>query len=134
MDLQHNVFPSPSQVKLDPSEAARTLSELLSQTPEYRAFLDALKALNTNLTIQKLSTEMRTHQTALKWERASDGRHVSELTRLELEMEDHPVVKTYRQTELEISALLRAVDEIISNEAGVAFAVNAQRSGCSCGG
>jgi cell fate (sporulation/competence/biofilm development) regulator YlbF (YheA/YmcA/DUF963 family) len=110
------------------------LGERLSQTPEYRAFLGALKAVNNDLTVQKLSAEMRSHQTALKWGRDTEDQHVAELTRLELEIEDHPVVKAYHQAEKEVSALFRAVDEIISQEAGVAFAVNAQRSGCGCGG
>lgn len=110
------------------------MGERLSQTPEYRAFLGALKAVNNDLTVQKLSAEMRSHQTALKWGRDTEDQHVAELTRLELEIEDHPVVKAYHQAEKEVSALFRAVDEIISQEAGVAFAVNAQRSGCGCGG
>jgi len=129
-----NAVPSSTLVKLDPSQVAHTLSELLSQTPEYRAYLDALNALNNDPVIQRLSAEMRSHQIALQWGRDTDSRHVSEQTRLELEMDDHPVMKAYRQAEEAVSVMFRAVDELISSEIGVAFAVNAQHSNCSCGG
>lgn len=115
-------------------QMARALGELLKETPEYHAFLEALKAVNSDLTVQKLAAEMRSHQIALQWGRDADGQHAAELARLELEMGDHPAVKKYHQAEQEVSALFRAVDEIISQEAGVAFAINAQRSGCGCGG
>ena len=134
MVLQPTVVPFPTPVHHDPLQAAHNLGELLSQTPECRAFLEALKTVNSDLTIQKLSAEMHAHQTALQWGRDAESQHVSELTRLELEMGDHPAVQKYHQAEQEVSALFRAVDEIISQEAGVAFAVNAQRSGCGCGG
>jgi cell fate (sporulation/competence/biofilm development) regulator YlbF (YheA/YmcA/DUF963 family) len=134
MDLQLKPISSPTSVKTDPLLAAQTLGNILRQTPEYEAFLKALKAVNTDSTIQQLSAELRAHRTALKWGRDPDGQHTTELTRLELELEDLPAVKEYHRVEEEVSLLFRAVDEIISQAAGVAFAVNAQRSGCSCGG
>ena len=135
MDVQPVINPPPAQAQsADVLGMARALGKLLSQTPEYRTFLGALKTVNNDLTTQKLSAEMRAHQTAVQWGRDTDGQHAAELTRLELEMEDLPAVKTYHQAEREVSALFHAVDEIIGDEAGVAFAVNAQRSGCGCGG
>lgn len=121
-------------IKADPLEAAKTLGNLLTDTPEYKVFIAVLKAINSDLTIQKLSVDMRAHQTALHWGRDPDDQHAAELTRLELEMEDQPLVKAYREAATDVSALFRAVDEIVSQEAGVDFAVNARRSGCSCGG
>jgi len=113
----------------DPLQAARTLGELLSQTPEYRAFLEALKAVNNDLTIQKLSAQMRACHLALQW-----GRDVlknsAELERLEHEMEALPVMQTYRQAERAILQLLRQVDELISASANVEFAAHAKRSCC----
>lgn len=134
MDLKMNVISPSALTNVEALQAARALGEMLKETPEYRAFLDALKAVNSDLTVQKLAAEMRSHQTALQWGRDADGQHAAELMRLELELGDHPAVQKYRQAEQEVSALFRAVDEIISQEAGVAFAVNAQRSGCACGG
>jgi cell fate (sporulation/competence/biofilm development) regulator YlbF (YheA/YmcA/DUF963 family) len=121
-------------VKPDPLQVAHSLGELLSRTPEYSAFLDALKTVNSNLTIQELSAEIRAHQTALKWGHDADGQHAAELRRLELEMEDLPAVKEYHEAEKELSTLFHAVDEIVGREAGVDFAINARRSGCGCGG
>lgn len=132
MDVQLNPPPTPAAVKADSRQAAQALGKLLRQTPEYAAFLSALKAVNGDLTVQKLGAQMRSHQQALQWGRDGDGQHAAELARLELEMENLPVVKEYRQAETEAQQLFRAVDETISQEAGVTFAVNAKRGGC-CG-
>ncbi len=121
-------------IKADPLEAAKTLGNLLTHTPEYKVFIAALKAVNGDLAIRKLSSEMRGHQTALHWGGDPDGQHAAELTRLELEMEDQPLVKEYREAAKDLGALFQAVDQTISQEAGVDFAVYAQRSGCGCGG
>ena len=115
----------------DALQAAQTLGALLRQTQEYERFLKALKAVNSDLTIQKLAAEIRSHQTALQWDRDPDGQHAAEFARLELEMEDLPRVKEYHQAETVIQQLFRAVDAIVSQEAGLEFAVNAQRSGCA---
>lgn len=135
MDVQPVInLPATQPQTVDVLGTARVLGELLSQAPEYRAFLEALKTVNNDLTIQKLSAEIRAHQTALQWGSDANGQSADEIVRIKLEMEDLPAMKAYRQAEREVSALFRAVDEIISQEAGVAFAVNAQRSGCGCGG
>lgn len=133
--VQPAVAPPPEKTQTSNAlEMARALGELLSQTPEYRALLAALKSVNNNLDVQKLSAELRSHQTALQWGGDADGQHSNEIARIQLEMEDLPALKTYRQAEREVGALFRAVDEIVSHEAGLAFAANAQRSGCGCGG
>ena len=134
MELQTNPASAPTAVKTDPLQAAQTLGNLLRQTPEYGAFLKALKAVNSDPAIQRLSTQIRAHRSALQWGHDAAGQHAAELARLELEMEDLPAVKEYHKAEEEVSLLFRAVDEIISQEAGVAFAANAQRSSCGCGG
>lgn len=130
MDAQHLVDPA---IKTGPLDAARKLGNLLAQTAEYQEFIAALKAVNSNLIVQKLATEMRAHQTALHWGQDSEGQHAAELTRLELEMENQPVFQEYQQKERELKLLFQTVDQMISQEAGVDFAVNAQRSGCGCG-
>jgi cell fate (sporulation/competence/biofilm development) regulator YlbF (YheA/YmcA/DUF963 family) len=121
-------------INIDPFQAAQLLGNVLSETPEFKAFLAASKAVHNDVTIQKFSAEMRAHRTALQWGRDSDGQHAAELTRLELVIEDLPAMKEYRATETEVSALVQAVDKVISQEAGVDFAVNAQHTRCSCGG
>lgn len=119
---------------LNPSTraAARSLGELLSQMPEYVNFLELIKAVNKDQTVQNLTMHMRTHQNALQWGNDVDGLHASELARLEFEFEDLQIVQEYRQSEKFIRALFCSIDELISQEAGLAFAENAKRSGC-CG-
>lgn len=128
MDLQLTA------VKTDPMQAAQALAHLLRQTPEYEAFLKSLHAVNDDLTVQKLFAELRAHKTALQWGHDPDGLHNVEVTRLELEIGDLRLVKQYHRAEKEISQLLRSVDQIVSEEAGINFAVNAQSIGCACGG
>ena len=120
--------------KIDPFQEARTLGNLLSQTPEYKAFIEAQKAVNSDPTSYTLSVQMRGHQNAIQCGRDLYDEHAAELTRLELEMEDLPVVKEYQECAKEVSALFQVVDKIVSQEAGVDFAINAQRSGCGCCG
>lgn len=109
--------------------AGRHLGELLSETPEFLAFLDALKAVNQDLTVQKKSAQMRKCQNEMQW-----GRDVLEnstrFDELEQELEEMSVVKAYRQAEIAFRQLILAVEEIISREAGVDFVSNAKRSCC----
>lgn len=130
MDLQSNPVPAPTAIKTDPRQSAQALGYLLRQTPEYEAFLKALKAVNNDLTVQRLGAQIRVHQNALQWGRDGSDQHEAELTRLEQEMESLPIVQEYRQAEAQVIQLFRAVDEIITQEAGVDFALNARRSGC----
>ena len=132
MSLQLNIInPTTSNGAL---QSARNLGNLLAETPQYTEYITALKALNSDLKIQKLSAEMRGHQGALKWGNDPEGQHAAELTRLELEMQDQPLVQEFQQRENELRTMLQEVDRVISCEAGVDFAINARRRGCACGG
>ena len=132
MSLHLNIIdPTTSNEAL---QSARNLGNLLAETPQYTEYITALKALNSDLKIQKLSVEMRSHQAALKWGNDTDGQHAAELTRLELEMQDQPLVQEFQHKENELRTLLQEVDRVISQEAGVDFAINARRRRCACGG
>lgn len=120
--------------KIDPLQAAQTLGNLLSQTPEYKAFIEAQTAVSSDPVSYTLSVQMRGHQNAIQCGRDLCGEHAAELTRLELEIEDLPVVKEYHRCAEKVSALFQAVDKIVSQESGVDFAINARRGGCVCGG
>jgi cell fate (sporulation/competence/biofilm development) regulator YmcA (YheA/YmcA/DUF963 family) len=76
---------------------------------------------------------MHACQSALQWDRDVD-QNAAELQRLEGELETLPLIQAYRQAEKAAVQLFRAVDEVISHAAGIPFAPNAKRSGCSCGG
>ena len=119
-------------IGIDPFQAAQLLGNVLSKTPEFKAFLAASKAIHNDVTFQKLSAEMRAHQAALQRGHDPEGQHAAELARLELEIEDMPDMKEYHIIEKEVSALVQAVDKMISQEAGLDFASDAQRTGCSC--
>jgi cell fate (sporulation/competence/biofilm development) regulator YlbF (YheA/YmcA/DUF963 family) len=123
-----------TSVKTDAEQAATLLGNLLCATPEYQAFLQAFQGVYDDPSIQSLSAQIHGHETAIQTGQDADGEHTVELTRLELELGDLPAVKEYHRAAKEIGALLRAVDEIISNETGIAFAVNAEQFGCACGG
>ena len=114
-------------------QAARSVGNLLRQTPTYTAFLGLVEAVNADPTVQQLAAQMRTHQAALQMGRDPD-QHAAALARAEAEVEASPVVQEYRQAEAATRRLFQVVDALISQEAGVAFAENAQRSGCGCGG
>ena len=118
--------------KVDAGQAAQKLGNLLAETPEYKEYIAALKAVNTDLTIQKISMDMRAHCSALRRDPDANGKHAAELTRLELVLADHPVMQDYRKAEAEIRVLFQAVDKIISKEAGMDFAANALRRSCAC--
>lgn len=113
-------------------QAAQALGALLSQAPAYREFLQMLKVVNDDQAVQKLGTEMRKHRSAMQWGTDSGMQHAAELARLEEQMENLPSVKEYRRTEHAVEQLFLAVDRIITEQAGVAFAANAKRGGC-CG-
>lgn len=132
MNVQLNPISTPEVVKVDPQRAARDLGKLLRQTPEYEAFLKAYKAVNKDLTVQNINAKMRSHQSALQWGNDDHGKHAAAMAHLQEEMENLSIIKEYRQQEKAVQQLFRAVDEIISREAGVPFAVNAKRGGC-CG-
>ena len=114
-------------------QAARSVGNLLRQTPTYTAFLGLLAAVNADPAVQQLAGQMRTHQAALQMGRDPD-QHAVALASVEAEVAALPVVQEYRQAEAATRRLFQVVDALISQEAGVAFAENAQRSGCGCGG
>jgi len=122
------------ELNTNAEQAARGLGVLLLNTPEYQAFLKALNLVNKNPDVQKLSTEMRSHQNALRWASADEDNHHAALARLELELEALPEVQNYRQAESAVCRLFAQADADISMAAGVPFAANARRSGCGCGG
>ncbi len=123
-----------STTGVNPFQAAQALGKLLSETPEYKAFIEAQKAVNSDPTSYALSVQLRGHQHAIQCGRDLYGEHATEAARLELEMGDLEVVKEYHRARQEVSVLVQAVDKIVSQEAGVDFAINARRSGCACGG
>jgi len=115
-------------------QAAQALGRLLCDTPECQVHLKALQEVNHDAVVKRLLSEIREHETALKFGNGNHLEHQSALTALEVQFEALPSVQAYRLAEKRAAQLFFAVNEVISREAGVDFAANAKRSGCGCGG
>jgi len=125
-------MPAPTATA-DAYQVAKSLGKLLFDTPEFQVYLKALKEINNDNDVQRLSVNIREHETALKWDKGNRLEHQTALTILEAELEALPTIQTYRQAEKAAAQLFHAVDEVISQAAGIPFASTAKRSGCGCG-
>lgn len=114
-------------------QAAQALGKLLFAAPEYKSYQTALKEITNDPNVHHLSMTIREHETDLQWGKGNRLEHQTAMTTLEAELEALPSVQAYHQAEKAAAELFRAVDEVISREAGVDFAPNAKRSGCGCG-
>lgn len=126
------VLPMTGDAKV--TQAAQALGKLLAETPEYQAFLQALKDVNNDLEVQKLSAKIREHDKAIQWGRGNVLEHQGEMETLQAQLESLPLVQTYRNAERIFVQLCHEINQAISENAGVEFAPNARKSGCSCGG
>jgi cell fate (sporulation/competence/biofilm development) regulator YlbF (YheA/YmcA/DUF963 family) len=120
--------------ELQANVAARTLGQLLFDTPEYQAFVAASDAAHDDPEAQRLSTQIREHNNALQWGQGDAAAHQAALQQLGQELESLASVEAYRQAEQTAVSLFREVDQAVSQAAGVEFAANARRSSCGCGG
>lgn len=116
------------------TKAAQSLGKLLAETPEYQAFLQALKDINHDLDVQKLSAKIREHDNAIQWARGNVLEHQGELKTLQMQLESLPLVQTYHSAEQIFVQLCHDINQTISENTGVDFAPNARKSGCGCGG
>jgi cell fate (sporulation/competence/biofilm development) regulator YlbF (YheA/YmcA/DUF963 family) len=116
------------------TQAAQSLGKLLAETPEYQAFLQALKNINHDLEVQKLSAKIREHDNAIQWGRGNILEHQGEMETLQVQLESLPLIQTYHNAERTFAYLCREINQTISENAGVEFAPNARKSGCGCGG
>ena len=117
-------------VDIAPAQAARALGAWLRDAPPIRAFLDAARVLHRDAPAQKTIRDIREHQTALRWQQGDPSAHAQAVTRLESKLQALPVFQAYHHAEQEARALCCAVDAVIGEAAGVAFAANAKRSCC----
>lgn len=115
-------------------QSAQSLGKLLAETPEYQAFLQALKDINHDLEVQKLSAKIREHDNAIQWGRGNVLEHHGEMETLQVQLESLPLVQTYHSAERIFVHLCREIDQTISENAGIEFAPNARKSSCGCGG
>ena len=108
-------------------QAADRLAGLLAQAPEYRELVRLADLIHLDPDVQRVTTEMRARMMGLG-EVGSQG--IDSIDDLRDELEALPAVQAFRRAEAAVRALFKAVEQAISAGAGLAFAPNAQRSGC----
>jgi cell fate (sporulation/competence/biofilm development) regulator YlbF (YheA/YmcA/DUF963 family) len=116
------------------TQTAQSLGKLLAETPEYQSFLQALKARNQDLEVQRLSAKIREHEIALQWGRGDVLEHQGAMQTLQVQIWSVPLVKSYRTAQQIFVRLCREIDQVVSENAGVEFAPLARKSACGCGG
>ncbi len=104
------------------SDSARRLGKLLEQTPQYARFVECSQAVSLDEQVVALTRQIRARRSF--YMRADDGRD------LQGEMEALPVMRAFRHAESDLRGLLDAVDQFVSQSAGVPFAANIPESGC----
>ncbi len=113
-------------------KAALRVGDGLKNHPIFQEFSTLVKKVNADAQVQELARQIHEHQAALQNGSGEAISHSREMDRLEQQMNTLPMVQEYYRIEKETHELFLAVDEVISQAAGVAFAANAKRSGC-CG-
>lgn len=112
-------------------QAATKLGSLLCEQPLYQAYMQSIINLQNDSKVKDLSFQIQKARNAFYSSKKPEAQ--AELQRLNLELEDLPVIKTYRAAENQARALLSAVNAMISESLKIDFAANAKR-GCGCGG
>ena len=115
-------------------QAAREFSEALSETMQYQAWEQATWSLRQDQVAQSLAEKLQARQRELEpllMLGAASAEQRAELERLRSEYLGLPTIATYVQAEADLRALCQAANTVLSQAAGLDFAVNCA-SGC-CG-
>ncbi len=103
--------------------AAERLACLLTDTAEFQNFVRLARGIRIDQEVSEILFEMD----AL----GEDDHYQKGATRtLQTRLEALPIMRSYRQAEEAARVTFTAVDDIISDAAGLAFAEFAQSSGC----
>lgn len=108
------------------TDTTQALVEALDEMPICRDFIQAMGLASHDPEVQRLLRAIYEAQEA----RFSARKSGPTLAQLQTELEALPLVVSLRQAERGMRELLTAVDDIISQAAGVPFAANAKRSCC----
>lgn len=119
IDLQTNV---PVFAASNVSGPLHRLAAQLKAHPVYTQFLNAHRAMQADSEAQNLLAELRAGQ--------YQGLDETSYHRLLQQFYSRPSVEVYQAAEEELHNLIAAVDETISQAAGIDFAANAKRSCC----
>ena len=117
-------------IQEDVRTSAQKLGAYLKETPVFQAFLEASRAANEDEQVTDLYKEIQDHQNAIQWGRGNFDDNQQALKKLSTEFESLPLIQTYNRVLEEARIFFIEIDEIISETAGVPFAVNAKKSCC----
>jgi len=112
-------------------QAAAQLGDVLRAHPLYESYLQSIQNLQNDSKVKDLSFEIQKTRNAMYSSKHPEME--AELQRLNLDMNNLPVIQAYRAAEKDVRDLLVAVNTLLSEALKVDFAANAKR-GCGCGG
>jgi cell fate (sporulation/competence/biofilm development) regulator YlbF (YheA/YmcA/DUF963 family) len=112
-------------------QSAVKLGDLIRELPHYQAYMQSIVSLQSDPRVKELSLKLQTTRNAV-YGGKSTPELSAKLQRIELELEDLPVIQVYRAAEKDARDLLIAVNALLSAALKVDFAANAKR-GCGCG-
>ena len=119
IDLQTSI---PVFAASDIIQPLHQLAAHLKGHPAYTRFFDAHRAMQSDAEAQNLLGQLRTTQ--------YQGLAEDQYHQMLHQFYARPSVKAYQVAEEELHDLVVALDETISEAAGIAFAANAKRSCC----
>lgn len=108
--------------------SAEQLAKLLQHTSEFQELLRLGRLVNLDPDVQRLITQINHQESVYN----TDGNNPS-IEELQAQLEGLPAYQTYMHAENAARDLFQSVNQAISAAAGLDFAINARRSGCSCG-
>jgi cell fate (sporulation/competence/biofilm development) regulator YlbF (YheA/YmcA/DUF963 family) len=111
------------------SATAIQLAKLLQQTDEYQELLRAVGMIRHDPDANRLILQIRQLEDAYSTEQGEDS-----IEELQAQLLALPVYQAYIHAENSARALFQSVNQLISDEVGLNFALNARRKTCSCGG
>ncbi|RMF02002.1 MAG: YlbF family regulator [Chloroflexi bacterium] len=117
-----------TQSKLSVDEAQSQLTSLLLRQPAVTAIMTAYRQLQADQEAQQLLQTVRSLQSELRFSWSSEAE--DKFHHLVDELNQRPSVIAYNQAERDLRDLMQSVDAVISQAAGVDFAVNAKKSCC----
>ncbi len=104
-------------------KAAETLACLLTETKELQEFISLARKVQTDRQANEILGRMNGFYDV-------DGGEDESYAELEERLESLPLIKEYSAAEQTVRDMLNAVDRLISESAGLPFAMNAQPAAC----
>jgi cell fate (sporulation/competence/biofilm development) regulator YlbF (YheA/YmcA/DUF963 family) len=109
--------------------SAGQLAKLLQETAEFQEWLRLARLVNLDPEVSRLVQQIRRRESIYGGD--EEGASIEELL---AQLEALPAYQAYAKAENLARDLFQSVDQVISAAAGLDFAANARRKGCSCGG